>query len=446
MGTTNYAETHQDLKVLLEKGRTLFQQKHYDDAIAVFDYIDKHFGRSRDANIREKVATALGLKGLALSGKGYRGKAIEIWEEADRRYRKDGNPDVRVRLSQLLYNRIYTLVGLSIRGPYKNQQAEFDAAMVTFNEFDQRYGKDKDPAIREMAAWALFQKAMALVHRQKDEHTDTCDFSPYRTKEAVAVIDEMVRRYGEDKEPSVRAVLAKALFEKGGIFYQIGKTQEENAVYDELDRRFGQDEAPDVRVIVIEGLVGKAWRLVQKANTHDHTEDDYAPAISIMDEIVERFGKDNNAKVQEQVIDVLLKKADILCFVKEKTPIKRIVAIYDNIDQLYGKNEAPAIRAKVAKTLCDKGLLLARKQPKAALAAFEEVDKRYAMDEAPAVREQVANALIEKGKLFIEQKQRKKALAAFDQVIHRYKGEIEMNRVVDLAEFHKKELSNSRWF
>jgi len=436
-GATTPAATPQDIEVLLQKGQGLYQQAQYDEAIAVFEDIDKQFGAAKDAATRERVATALGFKGAALQDKRYRGKALEVWEEADRRYARDSDPAMRATLSRLLYNRLYTLVGLSIRGPHKDQQAEFESAMVVFDEFERRYGQDQDPAIREMAVLAFFQKAVALGHRPREKDIDTYEFSAYRNKESVAVLDELVRRYGADSDPAVREVAARALFAKASTFSQIGRHQDKDAAYAELDRRYGQDETPAVRVLVIQGLAGKAWGLVQDSNmSGQKTKDNYIPAIAAMDEIIRRFGQDRNAEVQQQVIEVYFNKVKALRSVQD-APVKEIVALYDEIIRLYGQDATPAIRAQVARALCGKGVFLADSRPKEALAVLDEVDKRYAGDTTSAVRVQVANALLGKGKLFLGQKQHHQANAAFEQVIKRYKGEKGLSREVSLADFYR---------
>jgi tetratricopeptide (TPR) repeat protein len=436
------AGEQQDAESLVEKGRDLFSHAQYDEAIAVFEEMDKRFGKSNDAKVRERVATALGLKGRALEEKGYRGKAIEAWEEADRRYGKDHDPAMRVTLSQLLYNKLRTLVDLSIHASPKDQEAEFEAALATFNEFERRYGKDNDPTIRRMGAQSFFQKACALGNRRND-HQGSSDGTTYRTKEAVAVLDEMIRRYGEDKEPAIRMLVARAFLEEGEIFFQTLRREEEIAIYDELDRRFGKDEAPDIRVIVIEGLSQKAWRLVQEGN-QGYGQDKYKLAVSLMDEIVERFGKDRNEEVQGQIIKVLLSKAKALGSwghfggenARDKRLDKEIIAVYDKIDQLYGNEKASAIRAQVAEALCHKGSILAENQPKAALSTLEALDRRYAKDEEPAVLDWVARGLIEKGIILMKQNRLKDAHAAFSLVVQRYKEQEGMSDPVSLAEFY----------
>ena len=431
-----HAETPQDIETFFKNGRDLHEQQKYDEAIAVFEDIDKRFAGSKDAKTRERVATALGFKGVALASKGYRGKALEIWEEADRRYSKDRDHAMRVTLSRLLYNRLQTLVGLSIRGPMQNQKAEFDAAMAVFDEINKRYGKDTDPLIRENIAWAFIQKAMALGHTFNDHKTPS-DYSTYRTREAVAVLDEMIQRYGDDEAPVVRLPVAKAIFEKGGIFFQSGKKEEEAAAYDELDRRFGRDEDPDILAMVIEGLYGKAWRLVQTAGgPHVKNINDFAPAFKIMDETVKRFGENKNEQVQEKVIKILLSKASALAFLEDKAAAQDTIAVYDSIDKYYGQAEAPAIRSKVAEALHHKGVALAEKQSKAALAVFDSIDQRYASDKTPEVLEWVARSHIEKGKIYAGLLQREKARESYNLVIQRYKGMQGMSGPVSLAEFY----------
>lgn len=437
------ASTPQEGEALLKQGERLLEQRKHDEAIAIFDDIDKRLRDAPDAASRVLVAGALGRKGLALVEKnGYRAKAVEVWEEANRRYGEDTNPAMRAIISQLVFNKLETLVGFSIRGPEDEREADFNAALATFDVFDKRYGHDKNPEIRRVAALAFMQKAMALSRWLKTGPSSGLDdLSPYRTRDAIAAIDESVRRYGDDESSEVREVVSNAIYWKGQLMYGGGNINDEIAVYDELDRRYGKDKALPVRLNVIEGLSTKAWRKVQEANSS--TKPDYTAAVAIWDEIVKRFGSDTRVEVQAALIGILNEKAKTLSRIKESSD--SVIAIYDDIDQLYGKAEAPEIRAQVAEALGNKGFHLAwSNRLEKALDVFDAVDRRYGKDKAPAVRIRVAKALNEKGKVLAGQGEQKKAFAVFDEVIKRYRGEEGMNEAVNLAEYFRANVSASK--
>jgi hypothetical protein len=65
-------------------------------------------------------------------------------------------------------------------------------------------------------------------------------------------------RHGKAAAPGVRMWIARALFNKGAVLWQQGKTREAIAIFEEIVRRFGKDAAPAVREIVAKARVAKA--------------------------------------------------------------------------------------------------------------------------------------------------------------------------------------------
>jgi tetratricopeptide (TPR) repeat protein len=114
-----------------------------------------------------------------------------------------------------------------------------------------------------------------------------------KPKEAIAVYDEIDRRFGKDESPGVREQVARGLFGKGITFGKLDKREEEIAVYDEIDKRFGKDESPGVREQVAGGLFSKGITLGKL----DKCEEE----IAVFDEIDRRFGKDESRGVRERV-------------------------------------------------------------------------------------------------------------------------------------------------
>jgi tetratricopeptide (TPR) repeat protein len=83
-------------------------------------------------------------------------------------------------------------------------------------------------------AWALVNKGIALGELKRHE-------------EAMAVFDEVVRRFGEATEPDLRERVARALVSKGVVLGQLKRHEEEITVYDEVVRRFGEATEPGLR-------------------------------------------------------------------------------------------------------------------------------------------------------------------------------------------------------
>ncbi len=94
-----------------------------------------------------------------------------------------------------------------------------------------------------------------------------------RSEEAIAVYDEIDRRYGKDESPGVRERVARALFNKGCRLGVLNRSEEAIAVFDEIDRRYGKDESPGVREQVAISLNSSAFDriMMAKADWTDET-------------------------------------------------------------------------------------------------------------------------------------------------------------------------------
>jgi tetratricopeptide (TPR) repeat protein len=84
-----------------------------------------------------------------------------------------------------------------------------------------------------------FSEALALSE-QGDALSEQGDANA-----AIAVYDEIVQRFGQEKAVNVQAVVAGALYKKGWELNTQGKQREAVAVYDEVARRFDRNGKPD---------------------------------------------------------------------------------------------------------------------------------------------------------------------------------------------------------
>src|SRR4029450_9997516 len=61
-----------------------------------------------------------------------------------------------------------------------------------------------------------------------------------RGPEAIAVYDDVIRRYGESAEPALRDQVSKALLNKAITFSDMTRSDDEIAVYNEIVRRYAE--------------------------------------------------------------------------------------------------------------------------------------------------------------------------------------------------------------
>ena len=118
---------------------------------------------------------------------------------------------------------------------------DFPAALAAFNEALKPTNKPITPAV---TAEYLLAKGVTLSKLDKPQ-------------DAIAVYDDLDRRFGADTTSAVRDQVARGLFNKGATLGKLDKPQDEIAVYDELHKRFGADTAPAVLKQVARGLSNK---------------------------------------------------------------------------------------------------------------------------------------------------------------------------------------------
>jgi hypothetical protein len=95
----------QEVKALAFKGLVLGRAGKFVEAIAVFDGIDRRFGKDDTPRVREEVARALGNKGVTLGEQGKSVEAIAVYDEIDRRFGQDDTPGVRQWVAKALVDK-----------------------------------------------------------------------------------------------------------------------------------------------------------------------------------------------------------------------------------------------------------------------------------------------------------------------------------------------------
>ena len=73
-------------------------------------------------------------------------------------------------------------------------------------------------------------------------------------EQAVAIFDDIDRRFGDEIEPGVRETVAATLLRKSIALHFLGKFDKATAAFDELDRRFSSDTTLGVRQVVCKAL------------------------------------------------------------------------------------------------------------------------------------------------------------------------------------------------
>jgi tetratricopeptide (TPR) repeat protein len=198
-----------------------------------------------------------------------------------------------------------------------------------------RYGKNPEPALRQLAARALISLGVTLGKLGRRE-------------EAVAAFLEVRERYGEDPEPALRQQTARALIYLGVALRELDQLEEAVTAFLEVRERYGEDPTSALREQAAKALVNQATRQHRQAG------------------------------------DPLWVRLGVLVRSEEE------VTAYQAVLERYGEDPPPASRELAARALYNLGVTLEELgRSEEAVAAFQAVLERYGEDPAPALREVV---------------------------------------------------------
>src|SRR6516165_2863195 len=94
---------------------------------------------------------------------------------------------------------------------------------------------------------SVFQEQVAAAQVNKDA-------TPAKSGRSIAAYDEAIRRY---EAAELREKLAEALYSKGIVLAQSGRKEEAIAILDDVVRRFGTASEPQLREMVATALGSK---------------------------------------------------------------------------------------------------------------------------------------------------------------------------------------------
>ena len=308
-------------------------------------------------------------------------------------HRRAGQPDGNMaELAELAV--AAARIGEALRLEDQNRTEE---ALAIYDEVVRRFGTSENPALLELVAKALFFKGITLGTMNQP-------------KEELAAYDEVVHRFGTSENPALLELVAKVLVSKGITLGTMNQPKEELAAYDEVVHRFGTSENPALLELVAKVLVSKGITL----GTMNRPEEE----LAAYDEVARRFGTSENPALLELVAKALFFKGITLDTMNRP---KEELATYDEVVHRFGTSENPALLEPVAKVLVSKGITLGTmNRPEEELAAYDEVARRFGTSENPALLELVAKALVSKGITLGTMNRPEEELAAYDEVARRF--------------------------
>jgi tetratricopeptide (TPR) repeat protein len=290
-------------------------------------------GDSSLAN-REEIANMLLEKGMKTRFNRAIAPALGFFDEIVYRFGNDQHPKIRHIVAQALNHKGEVWIGHMGHEEHERYMAQ---AFAAFDEVDRRFSKDNDPAIQTEVMDALRNKAQWLGYLKE-------------IPKAIAVYDEIIRRFGTKKPEGV----AMALLNKARLLNEQGNTETAIAVYDEIILRFGQgspiiDRNPRVVVKDFRALLplpNVAQNIVVEAQLDKaeirYRQGDTRSAIVIYDQVIQGLDNelgtahdsDDAYAIARAIINILSRKVKIF---DEQKNTEAVIAGYDEIIRRSGK-------------------------------------------------------------------------------------------------------------
>jgi tetratricopeptide (TPR) repeat protein len=285
---TDPAQRRHLVTAMFNRAATLGKEGNLSGAIPIYREIEQHYG---DAPGDDKTlgAWAIFYQGDLQRQLRNHKAAVAAYERLDQRFGQVTDPAVRTVVADALHKKGETLI----------EQNDIRAAIAAFDEIDRRYAKDHDAAFRLRAVRALFAKGSLLDKQGTGEEPGSefpANIRPTGdTVAAVAVFDDIVQRFGGDRDPNIRNIIGGTLLKKSEALRLASDDQGTIAVYNEIVERFGKDDAQAFRVLVATALFRKGLILGRQEGASP------AAAIDTFEEVIRRFANDTNPNVRKVV-------------------------------------------------------------------------------------------------------------------------------------------------
>ena len=141
------------------------------------------------------------------------------------------------------------------------------------------------PAVVEAVAGILLNKGIVLV-------------TSHRNEEALAVWDEIERRFGNSDEPAISKQVASALVSKGATLAQINRAEDAVGVWSDVVRRFGEGDASLYHEEIATAVLNRV-AVLGLLNRPDE-------ALEACDEALRRFGSSEELYGAEAVAQTVV--------------------------------------------------------------------------------------------------------------------------------------------
>ena len=221
----------------------LFERGRFQASLEACDDILNRVGPGEFFPLRDFVATVLLIKGYSLRLLNRPLDALEVYDEAIRRFEKSEMPRTVASIANAMVN----------KGAALNQLNRPRDAMKLYDDMLLRFGAIRDRAVQGSVETALVNKGITLGRLGHPE-------------DAVVVFDEVASRFGDS------AQAAKAMANKGVALTRLRRESDALVTYDDMIKRFGWRTDSETVEYVALGLLNKAMTLSELNRTRESLE------------------------------------------------------------------------------------------------------------------------------------------------------------------------------
>lgn len=267
-------------------------------------------------------------------------------------------------------------------------------SLSAYEEVIRRFGDATESSLRELVTTAFINKGATLEEMSRHD-------------EAIKSYEEVMRRFDE---PALTGYVVKAMLNKGISLNSSGRNEESVGIYDELLRRFSGSTEVAIQQSVAIALVNKGAVLQELSRPEE--------GIATSDEVLHRFGNSLDTEIREQVAKALMNKAIALSTLGRQ---EEAVEIYDDMLRRFSEATAFGIQKLVAMVFVNKGSALAALgRNNDAIQSYDELLRRFADADNTAFSEQIVMALLNKGGTLGDLGQYSEAISIYNQVLQRF--------------------------
>ena len=228
--------------------------------------------------------------------------------------------------------------------------------------------------------------------------------------DAIEIYDGLIEKCGKIDAPEVAQQVARALVNKGFALTAAGRPEEALNVLDETIRRFGQTDYP----AVAGAFMNKGAALIAA----DRPEE----ALSALDETVERFGGTENPIVVQAVAQALASRGVAL---NDLNRPEEALNAFDETIRMFGASKEPRVAPAIALALTTKSSAASVMNPEAAIAILDDIIRQFGTNDDPSIARAVAQAFTTRGSVQFAMSRPEEGLKDFDEAIERAENERE---------------------